>query len=58
MQEHLRAAPFPAWFRDWVAAEREATSLRTWHPSLVDGLLQTEDYVYAPLEHPHGSQRR
>ena len=49
MQEHLRAAPFPAWFRDWVAAEREATSLRTWHPSLVDGLLQTEDYAHALL---------
>jgi transcriptional regulator with XRE-family HTH domain len=49
MQEHVRAAPFPAWFRDWVEAEREATSLRTWHPSLVDGLLQTEEYARALL---------
>lgn len=30
MQAHLRAAPFPAWFRDWVETEREATALRTW----------------------------
>jgi transcriptional regulator with XRE-family HTH domain len=49
MQEHLRAAPFPAWFRDWVETEREATSLRTWHPTLVDGLLQTEQYARALL---------
>jgi transcriptional regulator with XRE-family HTH domain len=49
MQEHLRAVPFPAWFRDWVETEREATSLRTWHPTLVDGLLQTEQYARALL---------
>ncbi len=49
MQEHVRAAPFPAWFRGWVEAERAATSLRTWHPTLLDGLLQTEDYARALL---------
>jgi len=49
MQAHLRAAPFPAWFRDWVETEREATSLRTWYPTLVDGLLQTEQYAHALL---------
>ena len=49
MQAHLRAAPFPAWFRDWVETEREATALRTWHPTLVDGLLQTEEYARALL---------
>ena len=49
MQEHLRAAPFPAWFRSWLDAEREATSLRTWQPTLVDGLLQTEEYARALL---------
>ena len=32
MQEHLRAAPFPAWFRDWLGAEREAMSLRSFEP--------------------------
>lgn len=49
MRAHLRAAPFPAWFRDWVETEREARALRTWHPTLVDGLLQTEEYARALL---------
>jgi transcriptional regulator with XRE-family HTH domain len=49
MQAHLRAAPFPAWFRDWVETEREATALRTWQPTLVDGFLQTEEYARALL---------
>lgn len=49
MQEHLRAVPFPAWFRGWLEAEREATSLRTWQPTLVEGLLQTEEYARALL---------
>ena len=49
MQEHLRATPFPAWFHDWLDAEREATSLRTWEPLLVPGLLQTADYARAIL---------
>jgi transcriptional regulator with XRE-family HTH domain len=39
--------PHPQWFRDWVQAEREATSLRTWQPLLVPGLLQTADYARA-----------
>jgi len=33
--------PYPQWFRDWVEAERVATSLRWWEPMLVPGLLQT-----------------
>jgi transcriptional regulator with XRE-family HTH domain len=37
--------PHPQWFRDWVQAEREATSLRWWEPMLVPGLLQTADYA-------------
>ena len=49
MQEHLRAAPFPAWFRDWLGAEREAMSLRSFEPLVVPGLLQTEDYARAVL---------
>lgn len=49
MQEHLRASPFPAWFRDWLEAEREATALRWWEPMLVPGLLQTADYARAIL---------
>ena len=49
MQEHLRAAPFPAWFRDWLGAEQEAISLRSFEPLVVPGLLQTEDYARAVL---------
>jgi transcriptional regulator with XRE-family HTH domain len=41
--------PYPQWFRDWVDAEREATSLRTWQPMLIPGLLQTEGYAQAIL---------
>jgi transcriptional regulator with XRE-family HTH domain len=37
--------PHPQWFRDWVQAETEATSLRSWEPMLVPGLLQTADYA-------------
>lgn len=37
--------PYPQWFRDWVDAEREASSLRTWEPLLIPGLLQTPDYA-------------
>jgi hypothetical protein len=39
--------PYPQWFRDWVEAERVATSLRWWEPMLVAGLLQTPDYARA-----------
>jgi transcriptional regulator with XRE-family HTH domain len=39
--------PYPQWFRDWVEAEREATSLRWWEPMLIPGLLQTADYARA-----------
>jgi|SRR5450755_1426350 transcriptional regulator with XRE-family HTH domain len=37
--------PYPQWFRDWLDAEREASSLRWWEPMLVPGLLQTADYA-------------
>jgi hypothetical protein len=42
--------PHPQWFRDWVHAEREAASLRTWQPLLVPGLLQTADYARTLFE--------
>jgi transcriptional regulator with XRE-family HTH domain len=41
--------PYPQWFRDWLDAEREASSLRWWEPMLVPGLLQTADYARAIL---------
>ena len=38
---------YPAWFTQWVEAERHATTLRTWEPLLIPGLLQTPDYARA-----------
>lgn len=37
----------PEWFKPWLAAEREATSLRIWHPELIPGLFHTEAYAKA-----------
>ncbi len=41
--------PHPQWFRDWVQAEQQASSLRWWEPMLVPGLLQTADYARSIL---------
>ncbi|GAA1260968.1 helix-turn-helix transcriptional regulator [Sphaerisporangium rubeum] len=35
----------PDYLRSWLEEEQEATSLRTWQPSIVPGLLQTESYA-------------
>ena len=37
----------PRWFRPFAEIEREATSIRTWEPLIVPGLLQTEAYARA-----------
>jgi transcriptional regulator with XRE-family HTH domain len=50
LQPFVRREAYPAWFRDWVEIEREATSLRWFEPLLIPGLLQTEDYARAVLE--------
>jgi transcriptional regulator with XRE-family HTH domain len=39
--------PYPSWFEDWVASERQAKRLRSFEPMLVPGLLQTEEYARA-----------
>jgi transcriptional regulator with XRE-family HTH domain len=39
--------PVPAWFRDYLEAEREALTLRIWQPLIIPGLLQTPDYARA-----------
>ncbi len=39
----------PAGFKDWAGFEDKAGSLRGWWPSVVSGLLQTEDYAAALL---------
>jgi Domain of unknown function (DUF5753) len=38
-------AALPAWLRDWTSHEQSARHLRDWCPSIVTGLLQTEDYA-------------
>jgi hypothetical protein len=35
----------PAWLRDWTSHEQSTAILRDWCPSVVTGLLQTEDYA-------------
>ncbi|MFG2101537.1 helix-turn-helix transcriptional regulator [Micromonospora echinaurantiaca] len=37
----------PSWFRPWLEAERRAQQLRYYQPSLIPGLLQTENYARA-----------
>ncbi|WP_431977552.1 helix-turn-helix domain-containing protein [Micromonospora haikouensis] len=39
----------PAWLREWLQFEREATTLRWFELSYVPGLLQTERYARATL---------
>jgi hypothetical protein len=39
----------PPWFRSWIEHEQRATVLRIWQPSVLSGLLQTEEYARAIL---------
>jgi transcriptional regulator with XRE-family HTH domain len=39
--------PFPRWFEDWLNAEKNAATLRTWEPLVIPGLLQTAEYARA-----------
>lgn len=39
----------PSWFRPWLDAERSARQLRCFQPTLIPGLLQTENYARAVL---------
>lgn len=47
LAEMARAAdgPVPAWFEDYLEAERAAQSLAIWSPIVVPGLLQTSEYA-------------
>lgn len=38
-------SPVPAWFEDYLEAEREAQSLLIWSPIVIPGLLQTAEYA-------------
>ncbi|WP_329007866.1 DUF5753 domain-containing protein [Micromonospora rifamycinica] len=46
----VRADSAPPWLREWISVEREATLIRWFEPSLIPGLLQTEQYARAVLE--------
>jgi transcriptional regulator with XRE-family HTH domain len=39
----------PSWLRPWLEAERNAQQLRCYHPTLIPGLLQTENYARAVI---------
>ncbi|MEV4491166.1 helix-turn-helix transcriptional regulator [Micromonospora coxensis] len=39
----------PSWFRPWLDAERQAQQLRCYQPTLIPGLLQTENYARAVI---------
>ncbi len=47
--EEARRDRAPSWLAPWLDAERQASRLRTFQPSLVPGLLQTESYARAVL---------
>ncbi|GII76700.1 transcriptional regulator [Sphaerisporangium rufum] len=47
----------PLWFRDGLQAEQQATTLRTWDPLLVFGLMQTEAYARHVLAGEPGTTR-
>jgi transcriptional regulator with XRE-family HTH domain len=50
VHEHVVAREsYESWFREWVEIERETSSLRTWEPMIVPGLLQTAEYARAVL---------
>jgi transcriptional regulator with XRE-family HTH domain len=40
---------YPSWFAEWIDTERRATSLRSWEPLIMPGLLQTAEYARAIL---------
>ena len=43
----IREQPIPPWFKDYFEAEGLAWQLRCWHPVILPGLGQTEDYARA-----------
>jgi transcriptional regulator with XRE-family HTH domain len=41
----VREQPIPPWFKDYFEAEGLAWLIRCWHPVVIPGLAQTEDYA-------------
>jgi transcriptional regulator with XRE-family HTH domain len=50
LQDDVDRAKFPLFFQDFAALEAEAVSRFSYDPTLIPGLLQTEEYVQALLE--------
>jgi transcriptional regulator with XRE-family HTH domain len=42
-----QASPVPLWFQDFFRAQVLAHTIRTWHPIIIPGPLQTPDYARA-----------
>lgn len=53
--ESRKWAEIPHGFRDWSELEDNAATLRAWTPSIIHGLLQTEDYATALLRTSPGA---
>jgi transcriptional regulator with XRE-family HTH domain len=49
LRKGFRNRAIPGWFRPWAEVEAEASTLRSYEPLLVAGLLQTEEYARAIL---------
>ena len=47
VRESSEWSEVPAGFRSWADYEEAARALRSWWPSVIDGLLQTPDYAAA-----------
>ena len=57
LKKGLRNQAIPGWFRPWAETEADATTLRSYQPLLVPGLLQTEAYARAILAAEPGIKR-
>lgn len=54
-QRAMKQEMTPEWFHPWTTAEKEATTLRTYHPTVIPGLLQTEEYARTLLSADPGA---
>lgn len=46
----------PKWFEDYVGLEEAAARIQAWELQFVPGLIQTEEYARAVIEHGHPRQ--
>jgi len=47
IRESIGSGPVLPWFEQWATNERIATSLRSFEPAVIPGLLQTKEYARA-----------